>query len=109
MSVDLTNFIPKRREISAVTNSFRAEVTTTVDHGYEVGQIVRLIVPLAYGMELNYVQAKILSIPSLDTFITDIDTTNNGTYISPTAPPSFTTSQVVPMSGIEDNATSITG
>ncbi len=109
MSIDLTNFIPKRREISAVTNDARAQVTTTEDHGYEVGQTVRLIVPLAYGMELNYVQGKILSIPSLDTFITDVDTSNNNVYVTPTAPPSFTESQVVPMSGVEDNATSITG
>ena len=109
MSVDLTNFIPKRRLISAVTNATRAQVTTTEDHGYEVGQFVRLIVPLVYGMELNYIQAEILSIPTLSSFITDINTVNNGVYATPSAPPSFTESQVVPISGLEENDTSITG
>lgn len=105
----ITNFVPKRREISAVTNDLEAEVTTTQDHGYELGQIVRLIVPAAYGMELNYVQAKILSITSDVSFVTDIDTTTVLPYVTPSTPPSFTQSQVVPMSGLEVNNISITG
>jgi len=44
-----SDFVPKRRLLSNVTNALRAIVTTTEDQGYETGQIVRLIVPLAYG------------------------------------------------------------
>ena len=109
MSVDLTNFIPKRREISAVTSATRAEVTTTEDHGYFLGQFVSLIVPKAYGMSLSFVQAKILSIPTDTTFVTDVDTSQLLPYVTPTFPPAFTQSHVVPISGEEDNATSITG
>lgn len=109
MSVDLTNFVPKRREISAVTNAIRAEITTTEDHNYEVGQFVRLIVPEAYGMALNFVQSQILSIPTSTTFIVNVDTSNLLTYTTPTFPPAFTESHCVPISGEEDNNTSITG
>ena len=107
MSVILTNFIPKRREISAVTNADRATVTTTEDHGYEIDQIVSLIVPLAYGMELRFVQGKILSIPTSSSFVVDVDTSDIGTYVTPSTPPSFTQSHVVPISGEELNNTSI--
>lgn len=109
MSVILTNFIPKRREISAVSNATRAVVTTTEDHGYSAGQVVRLIVPSEYGMSLFFVVANILSVPSSTTFITDIDTSTQNAYLTPTPPPGFTQSQVVPISGTEQNDTSITG
>lgn len=109
MTVILTNFIPKRREISAVSNATRAVVTTTENHGYSAGQVVRLIVPSEYGMSLFFVVANILSIPTDTTFVTDIDTSNQSSYVAPTPPPGFTQSQVVPISGIEQNNTSITG
>lgn len=109
MNIDLTNFVPKRREISAVTNSTRAEVTTTEDHGYFVGQFVSLIVPEAYGMTLSFKQAKILNIPTDSTFVTDVDTISLLPYVTPGFPPAFTQSHCVPISGEEDNDTSITG
>ena len=108
MSVILTDFVPKRREISAVSNATRAVVTTTEDHGYEAGQVVRLIVPSQYGMSLFFVIANILSVPSSTTFITDLDTSKLNIYSTPSFPPGYTQSHVVPISGIEDNNTSIT-
>lgn len=109
MSVILTDFIPKRREISAVTNALRAVVTTTEDHGYFIGQFIRLIVPSEYGMRLFFVQSKILDIPTDNSFTTDIDTTNLEPYVTPSTPPGFTQSHCVPISGVEDNNTSLTG
>ena len=105
----LTNFQPRRREISAVSNATQALITTTEDHGYWVDLIVRLFIPKDYGMILEYVQRKILTIPAATQFTVDIDTSANLTYVIPTEPPSFTQSHVVPVSGIEDNETSITG
>lgn len=97
-----SDFVPKRRLLSNVTNALRAIVTTTEDHGYETGQIVRLIVPLAYGMHLNYVQAQIVVL-SPTTFETDVNTSNQLPFVEPTFPPGFTNAQVVPISGVEDN------
>jgi len=97
------DFVPKRREISALTNAEQAEVTTTEDHGYEVGQLVRLHVPAAYGMVLNGVQGIILTVPSTTTFTVDVDTRPLFTFVTPTAPPAFTEAHVVPITGVENN------
>lgn len=97
------DFVPKRREISAVTNDVTPTVTTTEDHGYIVGQKVRLIVPLSYGMHLNYVQANILTVPTTTTFTVDVDTSNLSAYNTPTFPPAYTPSHAVPITGVEDN------
>lgn len=97
------DFVPKRREISAVSNAEQAEVTTTENHGYEVGQYVRLHVSKAYGMILSTVKAKVLTIPTDTTFTVDVDTRGLSAYVTPTAPPAFTQSHVVPITGIENN------
>jgi len=105
--VILSNFTPRRRLISAVTNASSAAVTTTEDHGYLVDQFVRLIVPDNYGMTLAFVRGKILTIPADDQFTVDVDTTDLAIYVTPTEPPSFTQAHVVPITGLEKNDTSI--
>lgn len=107
--VIVSNFQPRRRLISDVTNALSAEVTTTDDHGYEVGQVVRVIVPRAYGMEIDYKEATVLTVPSTTAFTVDIDTSLLSDYVTPTEPPSFTNAQIVPVSGLVRNNTSITG
>ncbi len=97
------DFIPKRREISAITNALLPTVTTTEDHGYEVGQFVRLVVPDAYGMGLPYVKTQILTVPTDNTFTCDVDTSQLNSFLVPTYPPGFTTAHVVPITGQEVN------
>lgn len=109
MSVTLTNFLPRRREISAATNATRATFTTTEDHGYEVGQFLSIHIPKEYGMAVQGVQTVVKSLPTLDSFETDLDTSQLGVYSTPSTPPSFTQSHVVPISGSFTNNTSITG
>ena len=105
----LSNFQPRRRLISGVTNAKEAEVTTTEDHGYDVAQVVRLLVPDSYVMEISYVLAKVLTVPTTTTFTVDLDTSAHNVYATPTTPPSFTDAQVVPVTGLTDNNTSLTG
>ena len=105
----VSNFQPRRRLISAVTNASTGEITTTEDHGYILGQIVRVIVPEAYGMKIDYKIGTVLTVPTDDTFTVNIDTSILNEYVTPTEPPAFTAAQVVPISGIELNNTSITG
>jgi len=97
------DFALKRREVSAVTQAKEAEVTTTEDHGYSVDQLVTLVVPVNYGMNLNYISGKILSIPTSTTFTVNIDTSAQNPFVIPTYPPAFTTAQVLPVTGTEDN------
>lgn len=105
--VDLTNFVPKRREITTVSNAAQAVVETTEEHGYEAGLYVRLIVPSAYGMEIDRVQAQILTVPTTTTFSVDYDSSALNPFVAPTAPPAFTQAHCVPISGTEDNDTAI--
>lgn len=99
----LSDFVPKARLIANVTIALKAEVSTTEDHGYETGLVVRVFVPGAYGMSL-YQQTPII-VTGTTTFITEIDTTNQ----LPFTPPvfiginPFTAAQTIPITGTEDN------
>lgn len=97
-----SNFVPKRRSVTNVTNALNAVVTTSEDHGYSTGQIVRMIVPKAYGMSLSYIQTPI-EVLSPTSFQTNINTSNQLTFVTPIFPPAFTPAQVVPITGVVDN------
>jgi hypothetical protein len=58
-------YVPNFFIISALTLGETTTVTTSVDHNFVVGQIIRFIVPLRYRTrELNEKQAIVFSIPS---------------------------------------------
>jgi hypothetical protein len=111
----LSNFKPRRRLISAVTNALQGEVTTTEDHGYAISQKLRLLIPAIYGMTVEYVAATVVAIPATDQFTVDLNTSALDTFVDPAVPyttgsdPSFTQAQVTPITGVEYNDTSITG
>ena len=107
--VVLTNFIPKRREISDVSLALQAVITTTEDHGYSVGLLVRLFVPAEYGMYIPYKKALIVDIPADNQITVSYDTSVQAAFLEPTAPPGFTQAQVIPIDGPFSNDTSITG
>lgn len=95
-------FTPVRREITNVTQDLRALVTTSEDHGYESDQTVRIIVPKVFGMDLSYIPT-LIEVTASNQFLTQIDTTSQLTFTSPTFPPGFTCAQVVPISQLVDN------
>ena|GEM_PF-1762801 len=100
------DFIPKRREISDVSNSSNAEITTTEDHEYSIGQKVRLHVDDRHGMQINGVEATILTIPTSTTFTTDFDSSLLEAYSTPVYVDGdgFTPSHVVPITGTTQNS-----
>lgn len=50
----LTPFAPQIKTISAITQASPGVVTTSANHEYHTGQVIRLIVPPDYGMaQLN--------------------------------------------------------
>ena len=51
LSVASPTFQPAMRVISSITNANQAVVTTTIDHDYADGMIVRLWIPKRWGME----------------------------------------------------------
>jgi hypothetical protein len=69
------SFEPAMRLIAAITNANPAQVTTTFNHEYVTGTIVRLKIPESYGMvEANNLTGGISVIDNLN-FTINIDTT----------------------------------
>lgn len=71
------------RIISDITRSNPAVVTTTFNHQYQTGMIVRLLIPAGYGMtQANQLYAPIVVTGDM-TFTIDIDTTSFDRFASP--------------------------
>lgn len=89
---------PAMRIISSITNAFPAAVTTTFNHQYNTGLIVRLDIPTGYGMlQANQLIGTIV-VTGLTTFDISIDTTNFGVFTTPASyPANAQYAQVVPI------------
>jgi hypothetical protein len=74
---------PAVRIITAITQSSPVVVTTSFDHGYGIGLIVRLRIPPYFGMQqANKLQGTVIAVTS-DTLTLDIDTTNFDPFVLP--------------------------
>ncbi len=79
---------PALRLINNITNAPNALVTTSFDHDYLPGLIVRLLVSSEFGMvQANQLVGTILSTPALDSFIIDINTSNFDVFSAPIPEP----------------------
>lgn len=101
-------YYPRRRVISAISLAANARVTTTVYHGYTVGQEIRLNVPAGCGMpEMNGLQVVVTYVISPFVFETNIDSSAFTAFVFPLAAAvPFTPAEAVPMG--EDTAQAIT-
>jgi hypothetical protein len=73
-SIIPARYEPKRYVITAITQAANAVVTTSIDHDYNIGGIVRLYIPDGFGMhQADQKAVTIISVTS-DTFTTDLDT-----------------------------------
>lgn len=80
-------FQPSMRIISAITNANPATVTTTFDHQYINGTIIRLDIPAGYGMlEANQLFGHI-AVTGSTTFTIAIDTTQFSAFVVPVSYP----------------------
>jgi hypothetical protein len=74
---------PRQYFISAITKGITTTITTTDDNDYVIGQLVRVLIPFGYGMyQINGQQAYVLSIPSANQVIINIDSRNYDSFIS---------------------------
>jgi hypothetical protein len=89
---------PRHRFICVITQAAQAVVTTTVDHGYTVGQSLRMTVPAAYGMqEMNNRQVTVLAVTA-STFTINVDSTGFAAFAFPlTAAAPFSPAMVTPI------------
>jgi len=91
------------RIISSITNANPAVVTTTFDHQYLTGMIVRLNIPRGYGMtQANRLYGPII-VTGDTTFTIDIDTTHFDIFAAPsTFPENQQSAQVTPIGELSD-------
>lgn len=101
-------FYPVRRFITAITTGATTQIQMSVDSTMQVGQLVRIVVPSAYGsisQNINGLTATITAINAgTNTVTVNLNSTGFGTFVFPlTGAVPFTQAQLVPVgSGAPD-------
>lgn len=100
-------FYPRRRFIVNITQAASAVITTSVSHGYTVGQEIRIKVPAAFGMtEMNNLAGTVTAVTA-GTFTVDIDSSAFTAFAFPAvAAVPFDWAEAVPMG--EDTGQALT-
>ncbi len=101
-AIPFPTFQPALRLMSSISNSNPAIVTTTFDHQYKTGSIVRLHIPPGIGMQQADGLTGTISVTAPTIFAIDIDTTTFDPLLSPTG------AQVVPVGEINSMLTAAT-
>jgi len=93
------------RLISAITNDNPAQVTTTFDHDYGTGDIVRLNIPKWYGMIQADKLVGTITVTGTDTFTIDINTTKFDIFSVPAPVPWYVnaSASVTPVGEVTEN------
>ncbi len=84
--IPFPTYQPAMRLITAITNANPASVTTSPDHQYVTGTIVRLHVYPANGMVQANNQTGTIIVTGVNTFTITLDTTNYDTFVVPGMP-----------------------
>ena len=92
-------YYPRHRYIVNISQATQGVVTTSVSHGYTVGQQVRMQVPAAFEMtQLDNQLVTIVDVPTAGSFTIDVDTSAYTPFVFPAvALVPFTFAQVVPV------------
>lgn len=102
-------FEPSKFVISNITLGLTTLVTTSVDHNYVIGQLVRLLIQPTYGSyQLNEVLGYVIAIPTANQVTLDINSKSANPFI---ASPSYgpTPPQIVTVGDSKSGLISSTG
>lgn len=89
---------PAMRIVVGITNAVQPTVTTSFDHDYVSGTIVRFVVPLQWGMTQLNTQTSEITVTGPTTFTITIDTSNFDTFVVPAPNVQFRyPAQVIPI------------
>ncbi len=101
---------PAMRIISAITNANPLEVTTTFAHNYLTGEIVRLVIPVGFGMNQARNYYGPITVTSPTTFTLPLDSTDFDPFVIPADNPGhfYTQAQVVPIGEVTSMLTGAT-
>src|ERR1700726_2464272 len=100
-------YLPNVFDISAIGLGQITTVTTSVDHNYVVGQLIRLLIPLTYGAyELNGQVGYVLAIPSANQVVTTINSINSNAFV---IGPTTTAAQIVAVGDVNNGTINTQG
>lgn len=100
-SIDsLALYRPLRMVVTNVTNAAQAIVTTQINHQYSIGDQLRLLVPLSYGMTIDKT-IQIIAIPSANTLQCNLNTIGADPFAIPV--PLRNPAQLIPINQSVDN------
>lgn len=97
---------PAMRIITGISNERRAVVTTSFEHDYINGLIIRLDVPREYGMQQISGQFGEITVLSPTTFAITIDSTDYDIFVNQPTGPQY--AQSVPIGERNDQLTGAT-
>jgi hypothetical protein len=100
-------YLPSVFDISALALGSSTMVTTSVNHNYVVGQLVRLLIPQSFGsFQLNEQTGYVTSIPAANQIVVNINSTQaNAFKIGVTTTPA----QIVPVGDINTGVVNAQG
>ena len=97
-------YYPALRLITSITQDNPAEITTSFNHGYSSGLIVRIKIPSLYGMEQLANFVGVITVTGDTTFTIDKDTTNFTPFAAVSPEPWYqnTYAEVVPLGEVNN-------
>ena len=110
--IEPQNYQPSRFNIADITLGQTTIVTATDTMNYVIGQEVRLLIPYYFGtVQLNNVQAFVISLPSTTSVEIDVDSRFATPFVpNPTLPPNNKTlAQIISLGDINTGYQSSTG
>ncbi len=98
-------FQPAMRVIASITQANPAVVTTTFDHNYQTGEVVRIVIARGNGMQQIDKIKRNITVTGNTTFTFPIDSRTFDTYVVPPTQPGqfFTQSQVLPVGEVNNS------
>lgn len=98
---------PRSYFISSITQGLTTTVTTTVDQDFVVGQLVRFIIPPAFGIrQLNEQQGYVIQIPASNQVVVNINSNQMDSFTNST---STTRPQILPVGNIANGTQNNSG
>ena len=99
LPINAQYYQPSQFFISTITRGQQTTVTTTADHNFVVGQLVRLHIPSIYALtsngvqyiiptctQLNQTESYVISIPATNQVLLDLDSTKANAFVSSSQP-----------------------
>lgn len=106
VNINAQYYSPSEFFISAISLGQQTTITTSGNHNFVVGQLVRLVIPPSFGTrQLNGQSGYVLSIPAANQVLLNINSSNADPFIASSA---TTKAQILAMGDVNSGITTFT-